>query len=180
MKNKIVILFIATIISLISNSAFADHRHDPQAGGNYFAMAKVIWVEPVYRQVEIQQPRNVCHNEVVSYEHRPNPGGALIAGGIVGGVIGSELGRGHKDRHLATAVGTLIGAAVGQDAARHPAYVSTAVERHCTRVVDIDHEQRIGAYRVGYRYHGRHYTTRMDRDPGPRIRIQVQVAPVHY
>ena len=39
-------------------------------------------------------------------------------------------------------------------------------------------ESRIVGYRVTYEYHGHLYTTVLPYDPGPRMPVQVSVAPV--
>jgi len=40
-------------------------------------------------------------------------------------------------------------------------------------------EERVSGYNVKYRYHGRVYETRMDRQPGKRIPVAVAVTPIY-
>lgn len=49
------------------------------------------------------------------------------------------------------------------------------VER-CEIRHDYYEEERVVGYDVRYQYNGRVYHTRMDRDPGPRVRVRVNVA----
>ncbi len=51
------------------------------------------------------------------------------------------------------------------------------VELHCEIQTEYHNEERIDGYNVTYRYRGRHFTTRMKRDPGRRIRVRVRVEP---
>jgi uncharacterized protein YcfJ len=75
---------------------------------------------------------------------------------VLGGSIGRDVAHGHR-RHYG-----------------HP--VSETV---CRTEHDYHVEERIDGYRVEYRYQGRTYVTRMGHDPGERIRVRVDVSPVH-
>ncbi|MFK7854404.1 MAG: glycine zipper 2TM domain-containing protein [Granulosicoccus sp.] len=129
--------------------------------------------------------------------HRRNGGsnGSALVGSVIGGVIGNQLGRGHSrsSRAGATVAGAIIGGAIGSEArgdikrhrraersTRHtqsrPIYETRPVER-CKRVVESRSEQRLQHYNVTYRYKGRIFTTRLPRDPGNRLELQVSVAP---
>ncbi len=106
--------------------------------------------------------------------------GAVLIGGIIGGVIGHQFGGGHG-RDVATAAGALIGA---NHAARHNSYPGRVVERtvyetNCRSVRPARYEDRIDGYDVTYRYHGRIYHTRMPYDPGQRVRVRMNVEPLH-
>lgn len=161
----------------------------------YYVSADVVRVEPVVRIVQVASPREVCWKEKVRHvshprwhrhrhHHRRNHHSPLpmIVGGVVGGVVGNQIGKGGG-RDALTIAGTLIGAAVGhsvQHAPRHhhrPRHSYTTVERRCEVQTDYYDEERIDGYDVTYRYQGRHFTTRMDHDPGDRIRLRVQVEP---
>ncbi|MGQ7844991.1 glycine zipper 2TM domain-containing protein [Granulosicoccus sp. 3-233] len=126
-------------------------------------------------------------------QHHSTSGNAIV-GGLIGGVIGNQLGRGHSShsRAGATVAGAIIGGAIANEAGnqvtrhrryetpRHvesrPIYETRTVER-CRRVVDSRAQQRLQYYNVTYRYKGREFVTRMPRDPGKRIELQVSVAP---
>lgn len=121
--------------------------------------------------------------------------GNAIVGGLIGGVIGNQLGRGHSSgsRAGATVAGAIIGGAIANEAGgqisrhrRHPSsvrvvesrpiYETRTVER-CKRVVDTRSEQELQHYTVTYRYRDREFVTRLPRDPGNYIELQVSVAP---
>ena len=114
--------------------------------------------------------------------------GSTLLGGIIGAAIGNQIGRGDG-RRAATAAGAIIGAAIGNDAARRGPRdsryaddvryrddVPTTVQ-HCDVRYDERWEERVEAYLVTYEYNGRRYTTRMNYDPGPRLRVNVSVRP---
>lgn len=164
--------------------------------------AKVIDVQPVYREVRVRKPRQECWTEeqshVIGYEsagvqrypsHERRSAGNALVGGLIGGVIGNQLGRGHSrgSRAGATVAGAIIGSAIGNEAhagvSRHrnhrpsrPVVETRPVER-CRRVVESSYQQELQHYNVTYRYKGRTYTTQMNRDPGDRIELQVSVRP---
>ena len=45
--------------------------------------------------------------------------------------------------------------------------------QRCRTTTDCPRPDRIMGYEVTYRYGGREYTTRMDHDPGERLRVRV-------
>lgn len=149
------------------------------------------WVETQQRIVGYEQPRYE-HYQARRSDYGNSSGNAVI-GGLIGGVIGNQLGRGHSSgsRAGATIAGAIIGSAVGNEARgeplRHrrsqttkrrgaPIYETVEVER-CKQVSESRLEQRIQHYDVTYRHRGRIFTTRMDRDPGNQIELQVNIAP---
>ena len=146
----------------------------------YLDYAEVLSVEPIYASVEVSTPRRTCWEEEVPRRH--HAGGhsytPVILGGIIGGVVGNQFGSG-RGKKLMTAAGVVLGGSVGRDVARRHGrhYVEVVSETRCR--VDYEHqvEQRVDGYRVEYRYHGRTYVTRMDHDPGERIRVGVHVTP---
>lgn len=164
--------------------------------------ADVVDVRPVYREVRYSEPRRECWTERESYvveEHRHGPrhgrrhgGGDALVGGVIGGVIGNQLGRGGSDgaRAGATIAGAIIGSAVANEASasaarhrRHHSHRPRTVVREtrpverCRTVDDVRYEERLQHYDVTYRYEGRTFTTRLPRDPGPRLELQVSVRP---
>ena len=52
-------------------------------------------------------------------------------------------------------------------------YRTTGEVEHCRTRTDWSTSDRILGYEVTYRYGGREYTTRMDHDPGDRLRVRV-------
>ncbi len=147
--------------------------------------AKVISSQPIIRYVTVKTPVRECWQDTAYYTtyHRP-PGaaGSTLAGAIIGGVVGHQFGSG-RGNDAATIAGTLIGAAIGNDAARRRAGTGYGPVRHSRPVERCethyrDHrERRIDGYNVVYRYKGQKYATRMPYDPGPRIKVRVDIRP---
>lgn len=151
------------------------------------------WIETRQEIVGYKQERSESHRAYRS-EQRHSSSGNAVVGGLIGGVIGNQLGRGHssKSRTGATIAGAIIGGAIGNESRgsveRHrrnppasrqqrvPIYETVETER-CKEVSESKLEQRLQHYDVTYRYKGRSFSTRMKRDPGSQIELQVSVAP---
>ena len=174
-QTLLVTTFAATLMSapLWAGGHPGDHHR-------YRDYAKVVDVTPIYRTVEVSTPRQECWDEEVTHT---NPGRRsatpVILGTIIGGVLGNQIGDG-RGKKIATVAGSLLGASIGSDNAhantRHNVY--TSVEQRCRVSNDYYTEERLSGYHVKYRYHGRVYETRMDRDPGERIPVAVAVTPL--
>jgi uncharacterized protein YcfJ len=206
-------LISATLLSVtIGMSSVATATNSRVATERFTEYARVIDVQPVYKEVRLREPRQECWTEqqdhIVGYEtdnryehheatrNRTNQSsGNAIVGSVIGGIIGNQLGRGHSrsSRTGATVAGAIIGGAIGNEARgdvqrhrrydrprRHaqsrPIYETRPVER-CKRVVESRSEQRLQHYNVTYKYKGRTFNTRLPRDPGNRLELQITVAP---
>ena len=138
-------------------------------------MARVMSATPVVQQVAV--PRQVCTNQQVVVNQ---PGGTTGAGAVIGGVAGGALGNqvGHGGgRAAATVLGVIGGAVLGNTIEGNQAPTSQVQNvQNCT--TQTFYENRITAYNVRYEYAGREYQTQMPYDPGPSIRVQVQVTPI--
>ncbi|MEE9334047.1 MAG: glycine zipper 2TM domain-containing protein [Granulosicoccaceae bacterium] len=150
--------------------------------------------------IEEQQP-------VIRYQGQDNPrrtnshsSGDVLIGGVIGGVIGNQLSRksSHGARTGATVAGAIIGSALAGESnhrgkrnkrhrrhseshnnryQRQPSYETRPVKR-CEYTTETHYEERLQGYDVTYRYRGENFKTRMKRDPGERIRVQVSVTPL--
>lgn len=142
--------------------------------------ARVLQSVPVVQQVGI--PQQVCSNEP-AYIGQQTSGAGAVVGALIGGVAGNALGSGgHYGRHgqyyggnrgATTAIGAIAGGLIGNQVegttGGTPAYQTV---RQCTQ--ETVYENRTVAYDVTYEYAGRRYTTRMDRDPGRWLPVNVQ------
>ena len=143
---------------MLSAPAAARHDHDRDRGWDY---ARVVRAEPIYREVRVREPREVCREEPVTervVERGRSDPGAVLFGAMVGGVIGHQFGGGHG-QDVATAAGALIGA---NHAAQHTYRDGRVVERtvyetRCERVRHVRYERRLDGYDVTYKYRGRLY-----------------------
>ena len=171
-----------------------DDGYGPSYGGPYaadeFDTAQVLRAEPLMHQVRITVPQRECHAEThyvpVGARATGTPAaGQMLLGGLIGAVIGHQIDD-RRSRNTGTVAGAMIGTAIGhqvaQDGARRAAYGQEeyrAVDAERCEVRTVERfEERIDGYRVTYRYNSRIYTTQMPRDPGPTLRVRVNVAPV--
>ncbi|NKF24161.1 glycine zipper 2TM domain-containing protein [Solimonas marina] len=155
-----------------------------RGGDDAPAYARVVHSEPVYQAVRVDQPRQECWNEPVTYRdprYDNNVAAGGIIGAIAGGVIGHQFGQGGG-RAVATALGVAVGAGVGANtaAANTPRAERVGYQQRCREVADTHYEDQVIGYDVTYRYGGRDYTTRMPYDPGERIAVNVSVQPQGY
>lgn len=206
-------LISATLLGIAMGMSSVATATDRRVATERFTeYAKVVDVQPVYKEVRLREPGQECWTEqqehIIGYEttsrrehyntnhnQTNRPSTNALVGSVIGGVIGNQLGRGHSrsSRTGATVAGAIIGGAIGSetraDVQRHrrnnrhqpqtqsrPIYETRPVER-CKRVVESRSEQRLQHYNVTYRYKGRNFTTRLPRDPGNRLELQVTVAP---
>jgi uncharacterized protein YcfJ len=165
---------------LISAAPAMAYHGDDQV----WATARVVRAVPIYREVRVREPRQVCEEvpvvERTTYRGRSDPG-AVLVGAVIGGVIGHQFG-GGSGRDAATAAGAFIGA--NHAAAR--SYSGTRVverevlETRCETVREARYEEVLDGYDVTYKYHGRLYHTRTARDPGRTIKVRVSVSAAQW
>jgi uncharacterized protein YcfJ len=164
------------------------------AAESFTDRARVLSVRPVTEHIPVT--REECWNDRVrTYEERrvtrADTGAAIgpgtVLGAIVGGVAGHQVGSGRGNT-AATVGGAVIGGIVGNQIDRQQGNVGpggppvTTVERvpvdrnveRCRTVQEV-REARVG-YDVRYSFAGRELQTRLDRDPGRFLRVNVQVA----
>ena len=149
----------------------------------YYADAQVTGVQPMYETVQVNTPREVCHDEQYQVAQRDptRSYAAPLIGAAIGGALGHTVGHTEKDNNLGAVVGALFGGAIGYGVATRPGPApSTVVQTRqvCTQEADVRTEQRVVGYRVRYRYQGENYVMQTDRDPGPTVRVRVEVTPV--
>jgi uncharacterized protein YcfJ len=173
-------LIIALVLAAAGTRAGAQDRsyEATEAVANVkVAWADVLRVDPVYESVQNRTPREIC--DEVPVERRVDDGskatGAVI-GAIVGGVLGNTVGKGDG-RKAATVAGAVVGGTVGHNVAQGGDRYYQDVEQHCRMVEDVGQEQRLVAYDVQYRYRGDVFMSRLDYDPGDRLRVRVRIEP---
>ena len=179
------VAFFAVMLSL-APVAGAQPRYDDEprprraAENVEYAYADVLRSDPVYEYYTVSEPREECYDErVVTREPRGgDPTGGTVLGAIIGGVVGSNIGSGDG-RRAATVAGAVIGGSVGRNVDRNngPGRSYETREERCRIVEEPREEQRIAGYDVEYRYRGEVYVSRLDHDPGERLRVRVSVSP---
>lgn len=179
--NKLTLTTLVTGLITVTAATPALAGRWDDAGTTY---APVVSSRPIYTQVQVAQPQQVCSSQPVVYNQPVygagnNPAGTLL-GGIIGGVIGHQFG-GGRGNAVATAVGAVVGAGMGSQAGRYQGTVQqVSYEQRCNTVTSYRTEQRVDGYDVTYSYNGRLYNTRLPYDPGRRIAVNVDVQPVRY
>lgn len=114
--------------------------------------------------------------ERVSAAERGTSGAGAVIGAIVGGVLGNTVGKGDG-RKAATVAGAVAGGAIGNNIGGRNDRYYTDTETRCRTVHDTVEERRIAGYDVQYRYRGDVFMSRLDYDPGERMRVRVSVTP---
>lgn len=178
----IALLVVAGAAAAASNNQGHKAR-DYSPRQDLFEYAKVIDVRPIYRQVRTSTPIRECWDEPVYHTRHQGhkSSGGMLAGGLIGGIIGHQIGKGRGNR-VATAVGTLIGAQIGHEAVNgHVEQHSETVvgyEEHCKTRHQVSYEEVVDGYDVTYKYRGKRYHIEMPYNPGERIKMRIQFAPV--
>lgn len=132
-----------------------------------YAYAQVLRATPVYAIVRVRAPEQRCVER-----DGGDPTGGTVAGAVIGGALGHQAGKGDG-RKAATVAGAVIGGAIGRRVDRNDGSAGT----RC-RTVEVErNERRIVGWDVEYQYKGDTYMSRMDYDPGSRLRIRVAISP---
>ena len=184
MKIAVVLLVFAGTAGAAGNGH--KYGHDKRSFEQHeelFDYARVVDVQPLYREVRVSEPVRECWDEPVYHTERQHPksAGGMLAGGLIGGIVGHQIGKGRGQK-VATAVGTLIGASIGHDAVNgHGGNYEERVvgyEEHCKTRHRVSYEQVVDGYDVTYKYRGKTRQVVMPYDPGERIKMRIQITPV--
>jgi uncharacterized protein YcfJ len=148
--------------------------------GDFEDFARVVRVQPRTEQVRV--PRQECRTEYVQAQVQPQRGsGGTVIGGIAGALLGSQVGGGNG-KVAAAAAGAIAGAMVGDhvenDGRDNGPQVQEQAVRQCRNVEAV--ETRNAGYEVTYEYRGHSYVEVMNRDPGDRVRLHVQIVADRY
>ena len=171
-------------LAVLSTAASAQRYPDdgaPRAESVSYGFADVLRVDPIYQQVRNARPREECFDEEVT---RVAPGGGdptggTVVGAIVGGALGNTVGSGDG-RRAATIAGAVIGGAVGRNVDRNnggPPSDYSDVRSRCRVVEDVAQRRALVGYDVEYRYRGDVFMSRLEYDPGSRLRVRVGITP---
>lgn len=193
--SRSVLAAAAVVLATVAGTAAAgprDRHHYDEYGAAY-DWAKVIDVAPIIAESSRPVYREQCWDEPVReryvYEdyRRPRSSAGPVLGAIVGGVVGNQFGSG-SGKVAMTAAGAALGHAIARDSqryddryayARYPSHERVVYAERCRTVTDYVRDERVMGYDVTYRYQGQTYRTRTDYHPGDRIRVRVDVTPVH-
>jgi uncharacterized protein YcfJ len=150
----------------------------PPQGADDGTYAQVVSVVPVSQ--DVSTPQQVCHDVVVNHTVPPKDqhqiAGTAI-GAVTGGLLGHMIG-GGKGNALATVAGAIGGGYAGKkiEESHQHANVQSEVVHRCSTVANTS--SNIVGYDVTYVYNGVTRTTRMDHDPGNRVKVEQSVSVV--
>lgn len=161
--------------ALIALPALAQPGYYAQGPDTY---AEVLSAAPIYRQVQVAQPDQVCQNVQVTQSSSPGSeiAGTLI-GGAIGGLAGHAFGKGSGNTAM-TAVGAVGGAVAGNRIAAGLDQPTTSVQTQCQVVNNVYYQQQLAGYDVTYRYAGVTYHSHMPYQPPRNMPVHVVVTPV--
>lgn len=148
-----------------------------------YVFADVLQTRPVYQAITVSAPRQECWNEQVVVQEARHSGSRtpVLVSTVIGGAIGNAVGNNKSSQRVGTVVGAALGHSIGRDivaANSRPQPARYQTVQHCETVNEYRNEERLTGYQVTYLYNGQEYTVHTDRDPGDRIRLRVDVAPV--
>ena len=114
----------------------------------------------------------MCERLIAS-GHAYAAAGHVLLGAVIGGALGHQVGHGRGNT-AATIGGAVIGGAIGNNAGSGQQVEN---QTRCEQVGQVGEQRRIAGYDVEYRYRGDVYVSRLNYDPGERLRIRISVVP---
>jgi uncharacterized protein YcfJ len=179
---KFLLVTLALALAVATGAQAQDARYPgpppgapPQDDNAHYGWADVLRVDPVYGVTQTTVPRQQCYDQQVVQRDPGNSTAGTILGAVVGGVLGSTIGKGDG-RKAATVAGAVAGGAVGNRVSDHGGSYETTQTR-CREVSTVSEQRQIMGYDVEYRYRGEVYESRLNYDPGERLRVRVSVTP---
>lgn len=153
----------------------AAHAPTPVAETEHvsYAYAQVLDVSPVLQDVRVPQTVERCDEYERVGRTPPRSTGGTVLGAIIGGALGNQVGSG-SGRAAATLAGAVVGGAIGREAGSE---AEVGSETRCHAVEEYTLEPQVVGYDVEYRYRGEVFVSRLDYNPGDRLRIRVAVTP---
>ena len=168
--------FSALALALVASGVHAqDGRYANADDNTHYGWADVLRADPVQGVTRTEVPRQECYEQPVVRRDGGNSTAGTVLGAVIGGVLGNTVGKGDG-RKAATVAGAVAGGAIGNRSTRGRDYESTQTQ--CREVNTVSEQRRIIGYDVEYRYRGEVYMSRLDYDPGERLRVRVSVTPV--
>lgn len=166
---------VVLLLVLLPGLAVAQTQYSTpyQASGENvtYGYAQVLRATPAYEIVRTRTPEQRCDGQAV--RDGGDPTGGTVVGAIVGGALGNQAGKGDG-RKAATVAGAVLGGVIGRNVDRNN---GSASGQRC-RTVEVEREERrVAGYDVEYLFKGEKYMSRLDYDPGNRLRVRVAVTP---
>jgi uncharacterized protein YcfJ len=125
------------------------------------------------------QPRQECNADPVAAAPTAAPAdrgiGGSVIGGVSGAILGAQVGKGNG-KVAAAAIGAVTGALVGDRIQNNGTNSQAAQPVQRCRYVD-NFVTRVSGYTVTYQYRGNTYTDNVGFNPGPTMRVRVNLTP---
>ena len=167
----------ALVLAVMAAGVHAQDARYANADDNaHYGWADVLRADPVQGVTRTEVPRQECYEQPVVRHEGGNSTAGTVLGAVIGGVLGNTVGKGDG-RTAATVVGAVAGGAVGNRVS-DPGGNYTTNQTQCQQVNTVSQQRRIIGYDVEYRYRGEVYMSRLDYDPGERLRVRISVTPV--
>lgn len=164
MKFRAVLLSLALVLPAL---AWAK----PVEENVTYSYAQVLRATPVYATYQVRVPEQRCDSGT-SRDGGDGTTGTVV-GAVVGGALGNQVGKGDG-RKASTIAGAVIGGVIGRRVDRNN---GSSNGTRC-RTVEVEREERrLVGYDVEYQYKGDKYMSRLEEDPGSRLRIRISVTP---
>ncbi|WP_245188146.1 glycine zipper 2TM domain-containing protein [Frateuria flava] len=175
--KKMLLPVLALVLATGAVQAQDGRYAEGDDANTHYGWADVLRVDPVYGVARTEVPRQECYDEpVVRREGGGNTTAGTVLGAVIGGVLGNTVGKGDG-RKAATVAGAVAGGAVGHGVAGRGQREYDDTVTRCRQVSSVSEQRRLMGYDVEYRYHGDVYVSRLNYDPGERLRVRVSVAP---
>ena len=163
------LLLTASLLVATATPALADRQ----------AMATITSVEPNYRTVYMNVPRQQCRNVEVPIYGTIQREGNAAEGALAGMIIGGILGKGVTGKDDGAAAGAVIGGIIAADKGNQSQRVITGykIERQCRQENRYTTSTQIKNYRITYQWDGisaRSYTYNK-YNVGDRIPVSVSI-----
>ena len=176
---KILAVCFPLCLLLLSHPVSARHAT------THYAYARVLAVQPVYRQ----SVRHVetCYHDAVAHRRHARDSNAIVplmTGAVVGGAIVNATGPKRRAKQREIIAGAVVGGVIAdriiERRQNRRQRVAINGNRQCVRTQETHHGQQLQGYQVTYRYRGQEFSTFTRQHPGKRIRLAVNLTPVVY
>lgn len=161
-KSLVLIVLSLSILMAGGCATYGDY-------GSYeserYVYADVLDYQPIYGEVRVNEPKQVCYEETRRHSARRPSAAAPIFGAIIGGLIGSAIDGGY-DRSAGTFIGAVAGGAIAHDIDRsNSGSGGVVVQERCDEYDQYRYENGVTGYSVTYRYEGQTGHFQTDYEP---------------
>lgn len=154
------------LITAISASIILLFTAQNAVANTSVVQGKIVSIDPVYTNVQQQQPQQSCRNVEVPIYGRAgggNAGEGALGGMIIGGILGKAIGGNDQG----AAAGAILGGVIGADNAQGERVITGyRTERQCSTTYTYTNTRIVNEYDITYQVDGNHFTMRVNRAVG--------------